>query len=253
MALSAGCSERQLTQEERLARGRQIVQQFSDKLSAARAFSVTTDEKRVETPPNASSSRTITLTRETIVRRQPDRLYFRTSGDRNNEAWYDGVGLTFVVHPEKVYAQARLPETLDRALDALVERYGVAMPMADLLYSSPAKALLTDTLSGGWAGTTRIGGEETDHLSFEDHGVMWELWIDRSGDGLPRKATAVFPNNKRLGAFEVTFRNWNLKPDITADRFTPHVPADYEGIAILQRAAILHNKPGQPAATTGRK
>jgi hypothetical protein len=36
-----------------------------------------------------------------------------------NRIWYDGVGLTVVMHDNKVFAQARMPETLDKTLDAM--------------------------------------------------------------------------------------------------------------------------------------
>ena len=75
-----------------------------------------------------------------------------TTGDRQNETWYDGVGLTLVLHKDKVFGQARMPETLDKTLDAMHERYGVSTPLSDFIYSSPAKALITDTTTGGWVG-----------------------------------------------------------------------------------------------------
>jgi Predicted periplasmic protein (DUF2092) len=42
----------------------------------------------------------ITFTRETVIRR-PNRIYSKTSGDAQNELWYDGVGMTFVMHKDK--------------------------------------------------------------------------------------------------------------------------------------------------------
>ena len=38
---------------------------------------------------------------------------------------------------------------------------------------------------------------------------------------------------------DVTFTNWNLAPQTSDATFTPNVPAEYEGIAILQRAAAV--------------
>ena len=124
--------------------------------------------------------------------------YFKTSGDLENEGFYDGVGLTFVIHKDKLYGQARMPETLDRALDAINERYDVRLPVADFLYSSPAKALLTDTTTGGWVGQESLGGKSCDHLAFKDQGVSWELWVAATGDPLPVRGTATFPQGKRV-------------------------------------------------------
>ncbi len=50
-----------------------------------------------------------------------------------------------------------MPETIDRTLDAIAERYDMALPMGDLFYSSAAKALLSDTATGGYVGKENVG------------------------------------------------------------------------------------------------
>ena len=237
---AAACGAREpQTDAERLARGREIVERMSEKLAAAKAFKVTTVETRQEAA-RAGTIRKVTLTRETSVRR-PDRLYSKATGDRHNETWYDGVGITLVLHEAKVFGQGRAPETLDKALDALDERYGISAPFSDYAYSSPAKALLTSATTGGWVKRENDEGVETDHLSFKDTGVQFDLWIPTSGDPLPRRASTTFDSDKRLKRVDTTFRGWDLAPALTDEQFKPTVPADYEGVALLQRAAVLRN------------
>src|SRR5262245_21411414 len=122
-ALAFGCSRGQpASREERLAHGRQILQRMSDALASTDAISVATHEtmRRVTATGEAQNEH---LTRETVMRR-PNRLYFKTSGDRSSEAWYDGAGLTIALHGERVFGQASMPETVDRLLDTLRDRYG---------------------------------------------------------------------------------------------------------------------------------
>jgi hypothetical protein len=250
LPILVGCGPREpATDAERLARGREIVERMSAKLGAAQSFTVTTDEKRDQIRAGGDPAQT-NVTRELVVRR-PDRLYIRTQGDHENEAYYDGVGLTLVMHKHKVFGQARMPETLDRALDAISERYGVPMPVGDFLYSSPAKALLSDKSSGGWVRREDVGGRPQDHVAFTDSGVKWDLWVAATGDPLPSRAVVELPNNKRLKKLDVTFRDWNLAANIPADRFDPTVPKDYEGIAIVQRASVLRNIPDAAGAPEG--
>jgi hypothetical protein len=240
VTMLGGCrGERPPTEAERLARGRETVERMSAKLGSAHTFSVTTSETRDQVMSTGNVQQ-VKLTRQTVLRR-PDRLYFQTSGAIENEGWYDGVGLTLVIHKEKVFGQARMPETLDRALDSMNERYGIPMPLADFLYSNAAKALLADTTTGGWLARDQIDGKAADHLSFKDTGVNWEIWIAATGDPLPLRLVASFPDNKRLRKVDATFTNWNFAPEIAADRFDPNVPKDYEGIAVIQRAAITRN------------
>jgi hypothetical protein len=93
---------------------------MSAKLAAAPSFSVITSEVRDEIQSSGASEQ-VTLTRATVVRR-PDRIYSAVTGGRHNEVWYDGVGLTLVLHNEKVFAQSRAPEAIDKTLDAIYER-----------------------------------------------------------------------------------------------------------------------------------
>jgi len=240
LAVACGPGEPR-TDAERLARGREIVDRMSAKLSSAKAFSVTTQEVRTELTASGET-RQVQLSRDAVVQR-PDRFYSKVSGDRDNQVWYDGIGITVVVHKEKVFSQTRAPETLDKMFDALHERYGVSTPLADYFYGSPAKALLADTTTGGWVGRESVAGQQADHLAFKDHGINWELWIPTTGDPTPLKAIDEFPDGRRLRKIEMVFTNWNFAPSIAADRFKPIVPADYEGIAMVQRARVLKNVP----------
>ena len=229
------------TDAERLARGRELIERMSQALARAQTFSVSTEEVRDEVRPSGATEQ-VTLNRDTTVRR-PDRFYSTVSGDRRNEVWYDGVGVTVALHNEKIFGQIRAPETLDKTLDAMHERFGVSAPFADYVYSAPAKALLSETTTGGWVGREMLDGQEADHLAFKDKGANWEIWLAAAGDPLPLKAQAEFTENPRLRQMRMTFKNWNLAPQIASDRFDPTVPADYEGVAIIQRARVLKNLP----------
>jgi hypothetical protein len=243
------------TDAERLTRGRQIIENMSAKIASAQSITFSAHEVRDQVKSEGEVQR-VTLERQAVLRR-PDRLYIKTAGDQNNEVWYDGVGLSVVLHKDKVFGQAPMPKTIDKTLDAMHERYGVATPLADFAYSSPAKALLSDTTKGGWVGRETIDGQPTDHVSFSDTGITWEAWIAATGDPLPKKGIANFTDNKHLRRVELTFSDWNLAAQIPDDRFNPTVPADYEGIAMLQRARILKNVPkddaGAPSSPAGKE
>jgi hypothetical protein len=144
-----------------LARGKQVVQRMSDALAAAPAFTVTTHET-LDAVQGGGNVVHLTLDHQITLRR-PDRLFVQTTGDHRNEAWYDGTGVTIVSHEDKVFGQARMPETIDRTIDALHERYGFYVPGSDMYYSNPAHALLTDTTTGGWVGVETIDGQACDH------------------------------------------------------------------------------------------
>jgi hypothetical protein len=155
--------------------------------------------------------------------------------------------VTIAGHADKVFVQAPMPDTLDGTFDTLSERYGWAIPSNDLFYSSPEKALISDTTTGGYVGRETLDGIECNHLSFQDVGVDWELWLPVDGDPLPRRLKALLKTRNAKPLVDITFLTWNLQPQVADATFVPNVPADYEGIAMLQRAAAVKNAASAPA------
>jgi len=225
------------TDAERLARGRALVDQMSTRLAAATELSVTTTETR-DRVRFSGAKESVAGTGEYTVRR-PDRFHTKTTGGRDLESWYNGKVLTIAAHQQKVFAQAPMPESINRTLDVLAERYDMALPMGDLFYGPATKALLSDTTTGGYVGTEDVGGTACYHLAFHDTGVDFELWLPVDGEPLPKRMRIV--QKKRTGqpVADVTFNRWNFAPEISNASFTPKLPADYEGIAVLQRAAAV--------------
>ena len=167
------------------------------------------------------------------------------TGGLGLESWYNGKTVTIVAHPHKVFAQAPMPDTIDRTLDALAERYDMALPMGDLFYGSAEKALLSETTKGGYVGTENVGDTPCVHLAFQDVGVDWELWLPAQGEPLPKRLKVVQKQRTGKPVADVTFTAWDFAPQVTDATFVPKVPADYEGIAVVQRAAAVKRSAGQ--------
>ena len=102
-----------------LQRGRALVTAMSARLAAAPALTVSLRGTRTVAGKAEQFSDTIALKR-------PDRFHSRRLSDlRDIEVWYDGVRVTVAGHRDRGFAQAPMPDTLDRALDAVAERYGL--------------------------------------------------------------------------------------------------------------------------------
>jgi hypothetical protein len=243
----AACGPREpATGAERLARGRELVRQMSARLAAATDVTVTTNEER-DVVRRSGAKEHVPLTGVYTLHR-PDRFHAKMTGHRNLETWYDGRMLTVAVHNEKVFAQAPMPETIDRTLDAIAERYDMPLPLGDLFYSSAEKALLSDTATGGYAGTENVGETPCHHLAFKDVGVEWDLWLPVQGEPLPARLKVVQKGRTGQPMVDVRFTAWTFAPQTTETTFTPNLPKDYEGIAMLQRAAAVKGAAAKPSA-----
>jgi hypothetical protein len=247
VTMTACASAEPSTDADRLARGRELVQHMSARLAAVNALTVTTTETRDRV--RASGGKEPISQTATYTMRRPDRFYTKMTGGPGLESWYNGKTVTITSHPHKVFAQAPMPDTIDRTLDALAERYDMALPLSDLFYSSPEKALLSDRTTGGYVGRDEVGGTPCVHLAFKDVGADWELWLPAKGEPLPKRFRIVQKRRTGEPVTDVTFTEWNLAPSSTDATFVPRVPADYEGIAMVQRAAaVKHTAALEPAA-----
>jgi hypothetical protein len=251
VAASAGglvaCGPREpATDAERLARGRELIQQMSARLASADTVSVTTTETRDVVRLSGKKESTSGTGVYTV--RRPDHFYAKTTSGRGAEAWYNGKVLTIALNQDKVFAQAPMPDTINRTLDVLAERYDMPLPMGDLFYGPAEKALLSDTSTGGYVGTENVGDTPSYHLAFQDTGVDWEVWLPVQGEPLPKRFKVVQKRRKGEPVVDVTFDTWNFAPQITDATFDPKVPADYEGIAVVQRAAAVKNSAAAGAA-----
>jgi hypothetical protein len=250
------CGPREPTTDaERLARGRELVQQMSARLASAAAVSVTTTETRDVV--RLSGGKEPVSGKGTYIVRRPNSFHSATTSGRGAESWYNGKVLTIALHQDKVFAQAPMPDTINRTLDVLAERYDMAMPMGDLFYGPAEKALLSDTATGGYVGTENVGDTPCYHLAFQDTGVDWEMWLPVQGEPLPKRFRVVQKRRTGQPVVDLTFNAWDFAPQITDATFVPKVPADYEGIAVVQRAAAVKNSAAagsaDPAAPATQK
>lgn len=237
-AAAAGCSRSEpLTPQAAAAKGDALLRQMSKTLAGSQTIAVTADEMREQLAPGGQK-RQKTFTRSVVIRR-PNQVTFVDKGaEHDGTGWYDGAQLTLVSHRAKAWARGPMPATLDEALDFLSNEYAVQVPSADLLYSSPYQALVTEDTKGGWVDVQPIGGKPCDHLSYTQAVVDWELWVSQDERKLPCQIQLTYKGTPGKPISRVTFRDWNLAPEITAKTFTPDVPANYQRLRILRHATV---------------
>jgi hypothetical protein len=240
----AGCNRTQqaLTPEAARAKGDALLREMSKNLAASQTFAYSVDERR-QSPGGTKGERK--ATRQVTVRR-PNGVAFTGKGDGGDTAgWYDGKQITLVSHRDKVWARGPMPPTLDEALDYLADEYDVQMPTADLLYSSPYDAFMTNDTTGGWVDTQKIGDRSCEHLAYQQPVVDWEIWLstDRS---LPCQLKVTYKEIPGHPSTVVTYHALE-HPTVTDETFKAQVPDGYQRIKILRHATVIDPKLDEPA------
>jgi hypothetical protein len=238
MLVAPACSREAppLTPEQARDKGDALIKQMSDTAGALTTFGYTADEVR-ERVRRTGEKYQDRVTRKVVIRR-PDALMYTASGDNHDGAvWYSGGSVTAVLNKQKVWVRGPMPDTLDEALDFLSVEYAMQVPTADLLYSSPYDALISAETTGGWVNEEEVDGVRCDHLSYQEGGVAWELWINQQTH-LPKKIALTYKDQPSGPRTEVVFRDLELSPAVTEATFTPAVPEGYTRIRMMRHASV---------------
>ncbi|HZD49093.1 MAG TPA: DUF2092 domain-containing protein [Silvibacterium sp.] len=211
------------------AMGERYMRSMSDTLGHARTFTFETDEQ-LEVLGSTGGKKTVRFTRKVTVRR-PNGLYFELDGTGDGApeiaAYYDGRTATLSQKPDGVWAQAAVPATLDDMLDDVARRFGLPVPIGDVVYSSPYDAFIGKTTKGGFVGRETIDGVSCVKLDYADEYVEVRLWLPASGPALPRRLEIDYKRAPIPLTSHVDFKNWKLDLPVTDATFAFQPPAGH--------------------------
>lgn len=215
------------------------VKRMSDFLKTLPAYRVqaetTTDEVLVAGPKIQYGG-----TIEATVR-MPDRL--RVSAVREDKEeqqfFYDGKTLTVWLKERTSWAQTPVPATVGEMIALVRTKYGIALPLDDLIRDALRGELLKDVTAGIVIGSGQIAGVECDHLGFHEEAIDWQIWIEKGPRPLPRKlviTTLGEPSQPQ----HTEVLTWDLSPKTDEAHFTFTPPAG------AQRIVIAEPPPAKP-------
>jgi hypothetical protein len=247
---------------EAAAVGDRYMRSMSDTLARSRSFTFETSEQ-IEVLKTSGQKGALSFTRKVTVRR-PNGLFFDFQGKGDTAfdlaAYYDGQTLTLSEKPGGDWAQTTVPSTLDELLDDVMWRFGLPVPIGDVVYSSPYDAFIGSNARGGLVARETIDGVPCVKLDYADDLVDVRLWLPTSGPTLPRKIELVY---KKRGPTQLisqlNFTNWKLDVPVTDAMFTFQPPANHGQVEFrdlvdeLDSRILPSDRQGPSTATPGAK
>jgi hypothetical protein len=228
-------------------RATDLVRKMAALLAGSKGFALEAEEIYDEVPEQ-SPRRQLTNRRHVALRR-PDRLAGDASGDAlNRTIWYDGKTFSALDKEQNTWAAAEVPPTVDGALDAILERTGMVIPLADFLYTDVYDRLMSSVQRGQYLGIHEAAGVPCHHLSFEQDTIDWQIWIDAGPEPLPRKLVIAYKTEDEVPQYAVTIRKWNLKATLPDELFRFEPPPGASRIEMP--TAPPDDGPAAPAAAT---
>ena len=229
------------------------LRQMSKHLAGVRQFSFQVYDM-VDELLDSGQKIQLSSTRRIAVRR-PDRVSAETVGDLLNErVRYDGSTLTVLDIQQNVYSAIQVPDNIDEALDYVAQRYGLTMPLADLLVSDPYEDVIGGVQFGQYIGLHDVQGVKCHHLAFRQEGLDWQIWVEDGARPLPRKLVITYKAAPGQPQYVAFLGEWNLSPQLPDSAFTLEIPEGVERIdleAIATQATPVRT-PGEEPAPSDR-
>ncbi|BFM39976.1 DUF2092 domain-containing protein [Synechocystis sp. LKSZ1] len=196
----------------------QLLDQVCDFLKGQKNFSVEMD---ITYDDNLEDGGKIQYSAyQTLFVEKPNHLRSDYVGDeRTTNFYYNGLTFTLQEPNLKYYSFKTAPKTLDEVLDHVEAKYGVTIPMSNLVASDPCadlKANVTDII---FAGMDMVNREEMYHLLLLGSTRDYQMWLTQDEQPLLRKAIITYKNLPNSPQYTAIFSTWNFNPDIPVNTF----------------------------------
>lgn len=214
----------------------QILRRMSDYLENLKMVSVYT-QSTVEDLDAAGHRVDSDISARSIIVR-PDKILTERRGDLiDQDFYYDGKSLTLCNPSDKVYATVSAPATIDEMLHFTRDKLGFSITISDLVYTNFCFLLMNHVTYAAVVDKAFINGIKCDHLIFSRPGVEFQLWVAESEPPLPYKYVVTDTGTPALLSVSTVISQWNLKPDVSAGRFTFVPPPGYKPITFMPFAS----------------
>ena len=208
-----------------------LLRRMGDYLGQAQFFSVSAEiwqDIQLNSGQQVQAGRLVELQ----VRR-PNRFHAEVHSTRRNRGlFYDGKSITLLNRVQNFYGSIPAPATIDDALDVASERFGITMPLEDIIVSNPYKSAMSRITSGIFLGPVTVLGVPCDHLAFSLGKVDWQVWIEQGARPVPRKIVITYKDEEGTPEYMAIFSNWDFQTKLPDFLFNCELPAGATKISV---------------------
>jgi hypothetical protein len=171
---------------------------------------------------------------------KPNRYRSDYVGDeRTTSFYYDGKSFALYAPNLDYYATKAAPETLDAVLDQIESKYGVTIPMSNLVVSDPCANMKSNVQRTMFIGVNMVNRIQMYHILLLGEDRDYQMWVTQDQQPLLTKAIITYKTLPGAPQYTVFFSNWNFNPQIPADTFTFKPPEGAIEIEFLPAEEFL--------------
>lgn len=201
-----------------------LLRAASKYLAEAKSFSFKAEIWEDQVLPNGQKIQT---TKDLAIQeKRPGGLRVDVRSPRRSRGfWYHDKTLTVLDRASNFYGVVDVPGDIDGAIDFVEDRFGIEIPLADLLASDAYTSLMERAQTGDDLGNVFVLGVKCNHLAFTGPEVDWQIWIQDGPEPLPRKLVINYKTKVGSPQYTAIISDWNTRAVFPDSTFT-FVPAE---------------------------
>jgi hypothetical protein len=185
-----------------------------------------------------------------LTANRPDKVKMTRRGLADVEMVFDGKKLSFYGKNLNVYTSQEFEGTINDLIDTLRLDYGLDIPAADLLSTSPYDIMTSDVIDAKSMGSGVIRGQYCSHLLFRTPQVDWEVWVSEGEKPYPCRFTITSKMMAMAPSYTIEFSDWKAGADVAAADFTLKTDPDAKEVPVsdlqdaIDEIALIGGKGG---------
>ncbi|HEX8914095.1 MAG TPA: DUF2092 domain-containing protein, partial [Humisphaera sp.] len=131
-----------------------------------------------------------------------------------------------------LYGVMDVGDTIDKAIDDVEDRFGVEIPLGDVLVADPYRNMMEAMDGAADLGRETVLGVACNHLAFTGPTVDCQVWVAEGPRPLPRKVVVNFKSMPGSPQVTQIFSDWDLTSPISDATFEFVPPAGSSRIVV---------------------
>jgi hypothetical protein len=125
----------------------------------------------------------------TIKIDRPGSIFIKSFDGMNTRMMYIHEGELMVFNTEtNFYARAQVPESIEKAMQFVIEKFDLDVPLAELMFADSAIGLLSEQDTVLYlTDKSRVQGVDCHHIAIRGDEIDLQLWVEEGERPVPRK------------------------------------------------------------------
>ena len=135
---------------------------------------------------------------------------------------------------QNFYGSVPAPATLDEAIDVASERFGVTLPLEDLIISDPYTNAMRKVMAGRYLGMVTVLGVPCEHLAFSLGTIDWQIWVEQGATPVPRKIVITYKDEEGSPQYTALLSHWDFQTKLADFVFNYEPPGNATKIKVSE-------------------